>query len=188
MSAVIDPQDKKTYPLFGDAAGAALVRRSAGENPDGTGLLAFRLASEGELGYLISVPGCGSRQPADEQVLEQRNQYLQMTGKPVFKWAVRIIPHAVDLVLSDANLSLDDIDLLILHQANRRIVDAAVSQLDIPEEKVFVNLDKYGNTSSASIPLALDEARRSGRIRPGDLVALVTFGGGFTWAGSVVQF
>ncbi|HMO14282.1 MAG TPA: beta-ketoacyl-ACP synthase III [Pirellulaceae bacterium] len=186
MSAVIDPQDEKTYPLFGDAAGAALVRAHPQGN-NGVGILAFRLASEGELGYLISVPGCGSRQPATANVLAERNQYLHMTGKPVFKWAVRIIPHAIDLVLSDAKLSLSDIDLLILHQANRRIVDAAVSQLDIPYEKVFVNLDKYGNTSAASIPLALDEAYQQGLVRKDGLVLMCGFGAGLTWGACIYK-
>ncbi len=187
MSAVIDPQDEKTYPLFGDAAGAALVRKSVQPNDKGVGLLAFRLASEGELGYLISVPGCGSRQPASEQVLAQRHQYLHMTGKPVFKWAVRIIPYAIDLVLNDAKLSLADIDLLILHQANRRIVDAAVSLLDISHDKVFVNLDKYGNTSAASIPLALDEAYQQGLIQRNSRVLMCGFGAGLTWGACIYK-
>lgn len=187
MSAVIDPDDKKTYPLFGDAAGAALIRKAPEEHQEGKGILAFRLASEGELGHLISVPGCGSRAPADEAVLESRNQFLKMNGKPVFKWAVKIIPHAVDLILNDAKLELDDIDLLILHQANKRIVDAALKDLEIPEDKVFVNLDKYGNTSAASIPLALDEAYRQKRIEKDSRVLLCGFGAGLTWGACIYQ-
>jgi len=186
MSAVIDPQDQKTYPLFGDAAGAAIVSPSPTDQP-GSGILAYRLASEGELGYLISVPGCGSRQPADSQVLEQRNQFLHMTGKPVFKWAVKIIPTAVDSVLKDAGLGMEDIDLFIFHQANKRIVDAAVNAMNIPEDKVFINLDKYGNTSAASIPLALDEAYAGGLIDRTSCVMLCGFGAGLTWGACIYQ-
>lgn len=187
MSAVIDPEDIKTYPLFGDAAGAAILRR-ANHDPDlEKGILAFRLGSVGEMGYLISVPGCGSRAPADNKVLDERNQFLKMNGKPVFKWAVKIIPEIVEVVLNDADMALEEIDLLILHQANKRIVDAALKDLDIPDSKVFVNLDKYGNTSAASIPLALDEAYQQGRIQRNSKVLLCGFGAGLTWGACVYQ-
>ncbi len=188
MSRVIDPQDVKTYPLFGDAAGAVLVTADpqATEN-SGPGILSWRLGTAGDLGNLITVPGSGSRMPASEQVLRERQQFLKMNGKPVFKWAVRIIPQAIKEVLEMANLSIDDIDLLLLHQANLRIIDAALQDVNIAQEKVYVNLQNYGNTSAASIPLLLDEAIKDGVATLDSRILMCGFGAGLTWGSCIYQ-
>ncbi len=188
MSRVIDPQDPKTYPLFGDAAGAVLVTADSDINADdGPGILAYRLATEGQLGHLISVPGSCARMPASQKVLDERQQFMKMNGRPVFKWAVRVIPTAVHEVLRLANLSIEDIDLLLLHQANRRIIDAALNDLDISEDKVFGNLQHYGNTSAASIPLLLDEAIGHGLVSLESRILMCGFGSGLTWGSCIYQ-
>jgi 3-oxoacyl-[acyl-carrier-protein] synthase-3 len=189
MSMVVDPQDKKTYPLFGDGAGAALLMpdNNATER-DGCGFLAYRLASEGALSSLLVVPGGGSRLPACHEMVEQRLQFLKMEGQAVFKWAVRLIPEVTAELLAHARLTIDDIDLVILHQANRRILDSANEHLRVPPEKLFMNLDEYGNTSAASIPISLDEAIRAGRIHQGSRVLLLGFGAGLSWGACIYQF
>jgi 3-oxoacyl-[acyl-carrier-protein] synthase-3 len=189
MSMVVDPQDKKTYPLFGDGGGATLLTPDdSGRGGESCGILSYRLASEGELSQLLVVPAGGSRLPINSSVLENREQYLRMEGKAVFKWAVRLIPEVTQELLGQAGLTLGDVDLFILHQANRRILDSAVEYLGIPPEKVFMNLDEYGNTSAASIPLSLDEAIRSGRIQRGSRVLLCGFGAGLSWGACIYQF
>ena len=189
MSMVVDPQDKKTYPLFGDGAGAALLGPDENSDPKAaSGILSYHLASEGELGHLLVIPGCGSRMPVNERVLADRDQYLKMEGRAVFKWAVRLIPEAINGACESAGLEVDDLDLIILHQANRRIIDAALANMDIPEEKVAVNLDRYGNTSAASIPISLDEAFRQGKIQPGSKVFLCGFGAGLSWGTCIFQW
>ncbi|GAG34713.1 unnamed protein product, partial [marine sediment metagenome] len=156
MSRVSDPQDVKTYPLFGDAAGAVLVTRDPNATEtEGAGILANKMGTVGELGHLIAVPGSCSRMPASEKVLQERQQFLKMNGRPVFKWAVRMLPAAVSEVLEMASMNIDDIDVLLFHQANERIIEAALADTDIPRDKVFMNLQYYGNTSAASIPLLL---------------------------------
>jgi 3-oxoacyl-[acyl-carrier-protein] synthase-3 len=189
MSMVVDPLDKKTYPLFGDGAGAALLtpdEEAVGD--EGCGILAYRLASEGALSNLLVVPAGGSRRPICQEALDRREQYLKMNGQAVFKWAVRLIPEVATELLSQARLTLDDIDLFIVHQANRRILDSAIEHLGVPPEKVFMNLDEYGNTSAASIPISLDEAMRAGRIVKGNRVVLCGFGAGLSWGACVFQF
>lgn len=189
ISTLADPQDVRTYPLFGDGAGAALLTSnplSTESNP--TGILNFHLAADGKLGKSLIVPGGGSRTPISQEVLDGRMQYLKMDGKPVFKWAVRIIPEAVKRSLKEAGLTLDDVDLLIPHQANSRIIDAAVETLGIDREKVFCNVDRYGNTSAASVPMALHEAVQQGRIKPGSNVLLVGFGAGLTWGSCLFRW
>ena len=186
---VLNPDDKKTFPLFGDGAGAVLI--SADPNPNeetASGILAYRLASEGELSQALIVPGGGSRKPLCQEVLDNSQQYLAMDGRAVFKWAVRLIPDVVGELLFRASLSLDEIDLFIPHQANMRIIDAAIEGLGIDREKVFVNLDHYGNTSAASIPISIAEAVEQGRIQPGDNVLMVGFGAGLTWGACLFRW
>ncbi|MFT5303127.1 MAG: 3-oxoacyl-[acyl-carrier-protein] synthase-3 [Mariniblastus sp.] len=189
LTMYMNPADKKTYPLFGDGAGAVLI--SADAEPDeqkASGILAYRLASEGKLGDALKTPAGGSRKPFSQSVLDNNEHYLAMDGRAVFKWAVRLIPEIVDEMLTKANMSLDDIDLFIPHQANIRIIDAAVEGLGIDRDKVFVNLDRYGNTSAASIPISISEAVAQGKIQPGSNVLMVGFGAGLTWGSCLFRW
>jgi 3-oxoacyl-[acyl-carrier-protein] synthase-3 len=161
------------------------VLRSTGQPG---GILAARVHSDGTLVHLLEMPAGGSLLPPSHQTVEARLHTIHMSGNDVFKHAVRAMQAVAIEALEAAGRTADDLTLLVPHQANLRIVEATAHRLGVPMEKVFVNLHKYGNTSAASIPLALDEARRTGRIKPGDLVALVTFGGGFTWASAVVEW
>jgi 3-oxoacyl-[acyl-carrier-protein] synthase-3 len=193
MSRIPNREDKKTYPLFGDAAGAVILSPADGINsgaPGGrtSGILSYTLGADGGLGKHLIIPCGGSREAPTVEAIQQGRHYLKMDGRPVFKWAVRKISESVREVVDQANLTINDIDLVILHQANIRIIDAAVQDLGLPEDKVFVNLQKYGNTSSGSIPLALDEAARAGLIHPGDRVVLCGFGAGLTWGACVLQW
>ena len=189
MSMVVDPLDKKTYPLFGDGAGAALLTPDEDANEGaGCGILAYRLASEGELSHLLVVPAGGSRCPATRAAIDNHQQFLKMEGQAVFKWAVRLIPEVIREMLDHARLTLDDIDLFILHQANKRILDSAIEYLGVSPDKVFMNLDEYGNTSAASIPISLDEAIHAGRINKGNRVLLCGFGAGLSWGACIFQF
>ena len=176
-SRIVDPGEQKTFPLFGDGAGAVLL--TAGEAHQG--LMCYQMGADGSGGPLLETPAGGSRQPLTAEAIARGDQYLKMDGRSVFKWAVRSVADTIDLVLSNSGLTADDISLLVLHQANIRIIEAAMRHLGIPAEKVFTNLDKYGNTSGASVPLALDEAVREGRINRGDVVLMSGFGAGLTW-------
>ena len=180
MSQTVDSQDIKTYPLFGDGAGAALLQPCPTEQKGTTGLISYTLGSEGDTNALY-IPAGGSREPTTMDSLDRGRQYLSMDGRSVFKWAVRIVADSSRDVLISAGLTPADVDFVILHQANIRIIDAAVSHFDVPREKVFVNLEKYGNTSAASIPMALDDANRQGLIKRGDIVLLCGFGAGLSW-------
>ncbi len=184
MSRVVNPSDKKTYPLFGDGAGAVLL----GAGRDDSGLLAFTLGSEGDNGELLSIPAGGSREPLTAESLQQGRQYLRMDGRAVFKWAVRLIHDVANDVVRHAEMTMDDIDLVVMHQANLRIVDAAAEGLGLERSKVLVNLDRYGNTTAASIPLVLEEAASTGRLRRGDHVLLMGFGAGLTWGAGVLRY
>jgi len=189
ISMIANPKDLKTFPLFGDGAGAALLTSEPSPIQDqASGIIDFHLAAEGKLGHTLLVPAGGSRMPLSQEVLDNEMQYLKMDGKPVFKWAVRTIPEAVQGVLDRTGIELDDIDLIIPHQANIRIIDAAVETLGIKQEKVFVNVDRYGNTSAASIPIALHEAVEQGRIQRGNNVLLVGFGAGLTWGSCLFRW
>ena len=184
MSQIINPADKKTYPLFGDGAGAVLL----GAGSEEQGLLSYALGSEGDLGDLLSVPGGGSRAPLTAESLALGQQYLRMDGRAVFKWAVRMVNDIASDVVRHAELAMDDIDLVVMHQANLRIIDAAVEGLGIDREKVLVNLDRYGNTTAGSIPLVLDEAAAAGKVKRGDHVLLMGFGAGLTWGAGVLRY
>ena len=188
MSRVIDPQDVKTYPLFGDGAGAVLLTLDPeASETDGPGILAFKMGTAGDLGHLITVPGACSRMPASEKVLAERQQFLKMNGKPVFKWAVRTVPAAIHEVLEMANMPISDIDMVLLHQANMRIIDAALQDVDLPPEKVYNNLQAYGNTSAASIPLLLDDAIRNKVTTLDSRILMCGFGAGLTWGSCIYQ-
>lgn len=184
LSRIVNWTDRNTCVLFGDAAGAAILR-STGESG---GILASRVHSDGSLVHLLEMPAGGSLLPPSHQTVEARLHTIHMSGNDVFKHAVRAMQSVATEALEAAGRKADELALLVPHQANLRIIEATAQRLGVPMEKVFVNLDKYGNTSAASIPLALDEARKAGRIRKGDLVAMVTFGGGFTWAAAVVEW
>jgi 3-oxoacyl-[acyl-carrier-protein] synthase III len=184
MSRTIDPADLKTVPLFGDGAGAILL--GAGEASQG--LLTFNLGSDGGGACFLNIPGGGSREPLTADRLEQRRQFMLMDGKPVFKWAVRIVAEALLGAMEHAGVTSDEIALVIMHQANARILDAISSDIGFPAEKIVKNLDRFGNTSAASIPLALHEAAQAGRIQRGDLILLCGFGAGLTWGVSLVRW
>jgi 3-oxoacyl-[acyl-carrier-protein] synthase-3 len=185
LSTITDFQDRSTGILFGDGAGASIVRRSS---QPGRGLLATYIKSDGRLAPLLYRPGGGSADPISEKVVCERSHYMKMAGREVFKAAVRAMAEACDEVLRRAGLSADDVDLLVPHQANLRIIEATAKHAGLPMSKVMVNVDRFGNTSSASIPLALDQAVSEGRVRPGSVVLLVAFGAGFTWGSAVLRW
>ena len=184
MSAITDWTDRNTCILFGDGAGAAVI--SACEND--SGILSTHLRSDGSLWDLIAVPGGGSRLPPSETVVAERMQYVKMKGNETFKVAVRTLEEVARETLAANNFQVEDLDLYIPHQANIRILKAVASRLGLPPEKVMLNLDRYGNTSAASIPIALDEAVRQGRIKEGSLVMLGAFGAGLTWASALIRW
>lgn len=184
MSAITDWTDRNTCVLFGDGAGAVVVSASDGER----GILSTDLRSDGTLCELIMVPGGGSRTPLSEQVIAERLQYIKMKGNETFKVAVRTLEEIARATLSANDLRVEDLDLYVPHQANVRILKAVMERLGLPIEKVMLNVDRYGNTSAASIPIALDEAVREGRIKDGSLVMLGAFGAGLTWASAVIRW
>lgn len=184
MSAIIDWTDRNTCVLFGDGAGAVVVSASDGER----GILSTHLRSDGALCELIMVPGGGSRTPPSEKVIAEGLQYIKMKGNETFKVAVRTLEEIARTTLSANGLRVEDLDLYVPHQANVRILKAVMERLGLPIEKVLLNLDRYGNTSAASIPIALDEAVREGRIKDGSLVMLGAFGAGLTWASAVIRW
>jgi 3-oxoacyl-[acyl-carrier-protein] synthase-3 len=184
MSRTVNPADQKTFPLFGDGAGAVILG-PAGESQ---GLLAYTLGADGSGGDLLCLPGGGSREPLTPETLASGRQYLEMDGRAVFKWAVRVIQDAALDVIRAAELTLDEISLVVLHQANIRIIDAAVEALGIERERVFINLDRFGNTSAASIPLALAEAHAAGRIKRGDNILMAGFGAGLAWGAGILRW
>jgi 3-oxoacyl-[acyl-carrier-protein] synthase-3 len=184
LSGIVDWQDRSTCVLFGDGAGAAILKRSK----HGKGILSTYFRSDGNLANLLHRVSGGVARPFSQEVLAERSWFIQMEGREVFKHAVRSMSEACDRALDAAKLTGNDIDLLIPHQANVRIIEATAKHAGIPMDKVFVNVDRYGNTSSASVPLALDEAIECGRVRDGSTVLLVAFGAGFTWASVVVRF
>lgn len=185
MSRAIDTTDIKTYPLFGDAAGAVLLQPC--EPAPDNGLVRFTLGAEGDPAPLC-IPGGGSREPLTAQSIANGRQYLQMDGRTVFKWAVRVVGDSINDLLNDMGVKAEEIDLVILHQANMRILDAAISQFSIPKERMYVNLDRFGNTSAASIPLALDQANQEGKLKRGDLVLMCGFGAGLSWGTCLVRW
>ncbi len=184
LSRIVDYTDRNTCVLFGDGAGAAVLQPCAA----GEGILAISMGSEGALGDVLEVPAGGSSCPASAETVQARGHFIKMRGRELFKIAVRSMEESVRRTLETTGLSVDDIDLLVPHQANQRIMDAVRERLGMPADKVIGNIERYGNTSSASIPISLDEVVREGRLKPGDCVGLVAFGGGATWGASLVRW
>ena len=186
MSTIVDWHDRSTCVLFGDGAGAAILKRNKGRA--NKGILSTFMRSDGTLAELLWRPSGGAKSPFSQAVLDDRSSYVRMAGRMTFRHAVRSMSEACDRALDGAKLRGDDIDILIPHQANVRIIEATAKYANIPMDKVYVNVDRYGNTSSASIPLALDEAIECGRVKEGTTALLVAFGAGFTWGSMVVRF
>lgn len=184
LSRIIDLTDRTTAILFGDGAGAAVISKAQGN----TGLLSTFIRSDGTLAELLWRPAGGARIPISQEVVDDKSHYIRMSGREVFKSAVLTMAEACDEALQRAGVTADQIDLLVPHQANIRIIQATAEHAGIPMEKVMVNVHRYGNTSSASIPLALADAVAEGRIKKGSLLLLVAFGAGFTWGSTVVRW
>ncbi|MDP3071594.1 MAG: beta-ketoacyl-ACP synthase III [Opitutaceae bacterium] len=185
LSAIVDWQDRTTCVLFGDGAGAAVVGLSPEE---GRGFIGARLGTMGESADLLCIPRGGSAAPSTPESIAARDHCIRMKGKEVFKLAVRGMDDAARDILEQHHIRPDQIALVIPHQANLRIIEAIADYLELPMDRFFVNVDRYGNTSAASIPLALDEARKAGRIKPGDLTLLVAFGAGLTYGSALVRW
>lgn len=184
LTSIMDWTDRSTAVLFGDGAGATLVTKSAGER----GILSTYLKTDGTLAPLLCRPGGGAAHPPDAALLTDHSYYIHMAGREVFKAAVLSMADACDQALKRAGLTAADVDLLIPHQANIRIIESTAKHAGLPMDKVFVNVDRYGNTSAASIAIALDEAVTTGRLRPGMTVLFVAFGAGLTWGAMAVRW
>ncbi|MGB1657247.1 MAG: beta-ketoacyl-ACP synthase III [Longimicrobiales bacterium] len=184
MSAIVDWTDRTTAVLFGDGGGAAVLRPS---NGSGRGILSSHLQSDGNLAELLYRPGGGAIEPISQGMLDEGRHLLRMQGREIFKHAVRSMAEACDIAMNKAGLTSSDIDLLVPHQANIRIIEATAKYAGLPMDKVFVNVDKYGNMSSATVPVAFDEAREQGRISEGSNVLTVAFGAGLTWGAMTIR-
>ncbi len=184
LTKFVDWEDRNTCVLFGDGAGAAVVRPCEPER----GILSSSMGSDGRLGCLLELPAGGSMLPATEETVQNRKHYIKMRGNEVFKNAVRAMGSVAEDALRKAGVGADELSLFIPHQANIRIIKATAKRLGVSEDRVFVNVHKYGNTSAASIPIALHEARQEGRVGDGDLLELVAFGAGFTWGAAVIRW
>jgi 3-oxoacyl-[acyl-carrier-protein] synthase III len=185
LSRIVDWTDRNTCVLFGDGSGAAIVEACEGDE----GILSTHIFSNGAFWNTLYLPGCGSRNPASRaSTIDDKLYFLRMEGNDVFKHAVRAMEEAANCALEANGMTQSDISLFIPHQANRRIIDATGKRLKLPPEKIITNLQKYGNTSSASIPIALDEANREGRIKPGDIVLLDAFGAGFSYGSALLRW
>ena len=185
LSTITDFSDRSTAILFGDGAGATVLSRYNGEK---NAVLSTFIRSDGRLGELLYRPGGGAVDPISHAVVDDRSHFIKMAGREVFKAAVRAMSQASDEALKRAGVQAEEIDLMVPHQANIRIIEATAKHAGMPMDKVMVNIDRYGNTSAASIPLALAQAVEEGRLEPGMLVLMVTFGAGFTWGSAVVRW
>ena len=184
LSRILDWTDRNTCVLFGDGAGAVVL----GEVPEGYGILGSNLGADGSGGDLLCLPAGGTSRPATEATVRERLHFVHMAGNEVFKFAVKVMGEAALNALEHAKIDTSEVDWLIPHQANIRIIQSAAKRLKMPMEKVIVNVDRYGNTSSASIPIALEEAIHDGRIKSGQVIAMVGFGAGLTWASAVMRW
>jgi len=184
LSRIVDYTDRNTCVLFGDGAGAAVLQPCA----PGEGILSISMGSDGALGDVLEVPAGGSGLPASAETVQARGHFIKMRGRELFKIAVRAMEDSVRQTLDATGLTVDDIDMLVPHQANQRIIDAVLDRLGLPRERAIGNIERYGNTSSASIPISLDEVVREGRLEPGDNVSLVAFGGGATWGATLMKW
>jgi 3-oxoacyl-[acyl-carrier-protein] synthase III len=183
LSRIVDYQDRGTCILFGDGAGAAVFARAT----DGRGVRHIRLGCDGGQAAMLQVPAGGSKHPPSAETVAARQHYMQIEGRRVFKFATQTFIELVQEAMRACELTADDVGLIVPHQVNERIIDAAIGKLGLSREKFFVNIDRYGNTSAASVPIALDEARREGRLKAGDTVVMVAFGAGLTWGSMVVR-
>lgn len=188
LSRVTDWQDRSTCVLFGDGAGAVVLEPGPSGSDDGSGIISVNIHADGGMGDLLTIPAGGSRMPTSGETLKKRLHYIRMSGNETFKIAVKTLENLVKNTMEAAGLTASDIALFVPHQANLRIIKALAERLGVPMEKVAVNIDRLGNTSSASIPIALDEAVRSGRVKAGDYVLLEAFGGGLTWASALIKW
>jgi len=184
LSRIIDWEDRNTCVLFGDAAGAVVVEAVEGDK----GILSTHSHSDGSYLELLYQPGFGTRHMPTEEALKKRNYFLQMQGNDVFKVAVRMLTEVAIEAVEHNGMTMEDVDLFIPHQANIRILEATAKRLKLPSDKVYINVDRFGNTSAATIPLALDEANRAGRLKENDIILLDAFGGGFTWASALLRW
>jgi 3-oxoacyl-[acyl-carrier-protein] synthase-3 len=185
LSRLVDWSDRNTCVLFGDAAGAMIVGSA---NDPGRGLLSTHLHSDGRAAGILSIPGGGSQFPPSEEMLARKMHKIAMNGRETYKFAVRVLPEAVLEALDANGLKVADVDHLVPHQANARIVEKVLERLGMPLSKCWMNLDRYGNTSSASLPISLDEANRAGRLKPGDLIAMMAIGAGMTWGSALMRW
>jgi len=197
LTNITDPLDRTTCVLFGDAAGAAVVSANRGSDEQGSdsdeqgarpGLLAWDLGSDGSAASILQIPAGGSRRPASEESVKSRAHFIQMEGREVFRRAVRACTDSVNATLARAGVGAERVALFVPHQANARIVEAILGRIGVPPERTFMNIDRYGNTSAASIPVALAEAMAAGRLREGDLVLMSGFGGGLTWGSALLRW
>ena len=184
LTKITDWTDRGTCVLFGDGAGAAVV----GKVGEGRGLIASTLKSDGSMGDLLELPAGGSRMPPSEETLRRKLHYVKMEGNQLFKAAVKAMANVAATTLAEAGYTGDDLDLLVPHQANLRIIESTANRINVPREKVYINIEEYGNTSAASIPIALDEAKRRGILKEGMLIEMVSFGGGLTWACALMRW
>lgn len=185
LSRLVDWTDRNTCILFGDASGALVM----GPSPEaGRGLLSTHLHSDGTAAGILTIPGGGSQHPQSEEVLAKKMHKIAMNGREIYKFAVRVLPEVILEALNANGLTADDIDHIVSHQANARIVESVLERLNIPLEKCWLNLPRYGNTSSASLPISLDEANRAGRLKQGDLIAMMAIGSGMAWGGALMRW
>lgn len=184
LTRVTDYTDRGSCILFGDGAGAVLLQRNS---DPGRGVVYHHLAADGEGADFITIPAGGSRTPASEQTVRDRQHYMKMRGRDVYKFAVSRMQELIADAMAKCNLTVDQVKLVVPHQVNQRIIDSAVAKLNFPPEKVYVNIDRFGNTSGASVPIALHEARQKGQLATGDTVIFVAFGAGLTWASAVMK-
>jgi 3-oxoacyl-[acyl-carrier-protein] synthase-3 len=184
LTRITDVTDRNTVVLFGDGAGAVILRAC---EPD-TGVLAVKLGADGTQGDMLTIPAGGSRKPASHDSVSAREHFIRMRGNELFKYAVRAMEQVSRAALEEAGRPASDLALLLPHQANQRIIDATAERLGLPAEKVMMNIERYGNTSAASVPILLDEVVRDGKVKVGDLIELVAFGGGVTWGAAVVEW
>ncbi len=185
ISSVVDYTDRGTCILFGDGAGAAIIGATDDKNE---AILDIHASADGRYGDLLITPGCGSKFPCSQETLDNKLNFIKMQGNDVYKIAVKTLTNDVIEILAKNNLEASHIDHFIPHQANFRIIEAVRAKLDFPVEKTVLTVAKYGNTSAASIPMAMNDAYEEGRIKKGDLMLLDTFGGGFTWGSALVRF
>lgn len=184
LSKITNWQDRTSCILFGDGAGAVVLER----NEDGKGIMYSTMVSDGHCWEALNCQAHGSRNPVGVELDDPNKIYMQIKGREVYQQAVRRIVETVNECLDHCNLKMDDIDMLVSHQMNLRIIESAAKRLKLPDEKVFVNIQEYGNTSAASVPIAFNECFRSGRIKPGDIVVFVAFGAGLTWGANIIRF